>query len=317
MALKVHGHAERSDDINRDHADSSQHTREISWLILGSEDGRAANTTGGSHGDHNGRHNTLLLRSWGLTLAVCERAGNVGLGTEDSEEHAKVLNVRGSLNEQEDEETGDRHKPLKYQDGPANAVLVGDPGHDQGADDGEDVWWGTEKLGLGVVKSELLHQDDGLEEGEGVDGGGGDKVLQRVDEELPVETHHECLLHGWVDNSLLGLVDAHTAECNVTLTIAEPFGVLGEITEREDGEDASPDGNGSFDDEDPAPSAGVHAALWSDADERQEVGEDWSEARGEEGAHVEEGDAAGGLPLAVPGADDKDGTREQSSLKYA
>lgn len=54
-----------------------------------------------------------------------------------------------------------------------------------------------------------------------------------------------------------------------------------------------------------------------DTNQRQCIREDRAEPGSEEGSHVEDGDSSSGLKLAIPCADDEDGSGEESSFEDA
>lgn len=183
-----------------------------------------------------------------MVLSIGEGAGNVALGAEDSEEETEVLNVRLLNGVKEDQKTGSTDHSLETENLPSDAVFIGNASHNQRSDDSEEIRWRSEELCLGVVETESLLQNDAFEVGEGVDRGGGDEVLETVDDEFPVPHHLEGHFDGWMGIDFLGFVDADTAYGNMTLALVEPFCLFWEVGEEEDCGYANEDGYGAFDD---------------------------------------------------------------------
>lgn len=186
--------------------------------------------------------------------------------TEDGKEKTEVLDVRLGGGVEEDDETGGADDGLAAEDLPSDAVFVGDPGHDQRHDDGEDVRWCGEELGLGVVESKTLLENNTLEVGQRVHGRCGDKVLRGVDDEFPVLDHAECLLKRRMNIHLLRLINSNSPSSNMAFTLRQPLGLFGKVGEEKQRSDSYEDGYCTLDDEDPAPAGLVFRSFAADAD---------------------------------------------------
>ena len=186
--------------------------------------------------------------------------------TEDGEEKTEVLDVRLRGGVEEDDETGGADDGLAAEDLPSDAVFVGDPGHDQRHDDGEDVRWCGEELGLGVVESKTFLKNDTLEVGQRVHGRCGDKVLRAVDNEFPVLDHAECLLKRGMNIHLLRLINSNSPSSNMAFTLRQPLCLFREVGEEKHSSDSDEDCDCTLDDEDPAPAGLVFRSFTAYAD---------------------------------------------------
>lgn len=158
------------------HPNRCPHPGQIKRSILTPKNRTPTNPANRPGGNHRSSHNPLLLQAGNLILSIRQRARDIRLGAIDREVQAKVAHA-GGLGVEDDEEADDGDEGLEVEDDPAQADFVGDVGGGDGGYDGEDVGGRGEELGFGVGEAHAFAEDDGFEEGEGVDGGGGDEVV--------------------------------------------------------------------------------------------------------------------------------------------
>lgn len=130
--------------------------------VLAPKNRRPANAPNSTRTNHRRSHHTFLLRPRSLILPIRQTRRNIRLRAVHGQKEAHVASTRRP-DVHDQEKPDDAGERLADEDGPAHADFVGDVGHAEAADDGEDVRWGLQELGFGVVEAEAVLEDDGFD----------------------------------------------------------------------------------------------------------------------------------------------------------
>lgn len=272
VSLEVQVTADDKTDSDETAGNAGPHARLVSrQLVLLTEHQATSDTAESTESDKSGAAESSLPLTTDVVGLERHGSRDVAVGAGSDEEDTKVSNI-GALGPAHNGKSDEAKQHVEENAGASDVVLVTDPSCREHDDTGKGVRRSNETLSSSDAEAHVADEKDGQGVGEGVADGSGVEEDHGVGPDLPVGAAAEELAHLEGRNDGVATITADAINDPLALTSTEERPRLafrvGEINEKPVASNTKGAGQGTFDDEDPAPAGETLATvelhkLWS------------------------------------------------------
>lgn len=259
LSLEVQIKQDNKNGSDKAAGNAGPHARLVSrHLILLTEHQATGNTTETTKANKSGTAESSLPLTSDVVGLEGHGSWDVAVGTGSDEEDTEVANV-GALSPTHDGKSDEAEHHVEENAGTSDVVLVTNPSSSEHDDTGEGVRRGNQTLSSSNAETHVSNEKNRQSISKSVADGGSVKEDHGIGPDLPVRAATKELAQ--LEGRHLGITAITTDAIDDPLTLAgteeRPCLALrvGEINEKPVTGDTKSDGQGTFDDEDPAPTS--------------------------------------------------------------